>query len=370
MINMIFIVYGTRAELIKLSTLIKELRRRKAKFKTVDTGQHDNESLRKSLGLPEPNFHLGKSYRQSWARLEATFLTYPMASLLALFWGLKVFLKLARILSTGDLIVTHGNTMGVPLAIYAAKFSTRQPKLVHMESGLRGNTKSTKLLDFFYRVADSKSDILFTPFKSTEKNLRVADIGGKIILSGDVMKDVVEETLKIWPNIKIPRGGYVLANITRSVVDKHDARQLLHALSDSPLNVILIMNPVIKRRIERFHLGKLLNSERIKLMQPMDYPDFLHILKSSKGAVTDSTGVEEECAAMGKPCIVTTDFLQIAELAQSGVVKKTGCNYIGILSGLRKIKSGAWKIKNKDLLGSGSPTKRIASYLISLERSV
>lgn len=367
---MIFIIYGTRAELIKFSSLIRELKRKKADFKTVDIGQHDTRSLHKSLKLPKTDFHLGKSYKESWSKLEASFATYPMASLLALVWGFKVFIKLSGILSRGNVIVTHGNAMGVPLAIYATKFSPKKKKLVHMESGFRSNTSSARLLNFFYNFADKRSDILFTPFKSTQKNLRKGDIKGKIILSGDVMKDVVRDTLKIKSRTKKIKGDYIVANVTRSIINKHDATQLLHALSESPINIILIINSVIMKRIENYKLQKLLKSKRIKIISNMDYPDFLHMLKNSRGAITDSTGVQEECAVLGKPCIVTNDFVHIPELEDSGIVKKTGCNYIGILGGLRKIKNGRWKVKSKKLLGSGSPTKKIADYLISLERSI
>jgi UDP-N-acetylglucosamine 2-epimerase (non-hydrolysing) len=128
------------------------------------------------------------------------------------------------------------------------------------------------------------------------------------------------------------------------------------------------MNPVIKNRIEKFNLKKMLKSEKIKLMQTLDYPDFLHLIAKSRGVITDSTGVEEECAALGKPCIVTNDFLQIPELEQSGIAKVTGCNYIGILGNLRKINDRRWKIKNKNILGKENVTKMIADKIISLER--
>lgn len=366
---MIFIVYGTRAELIKFSTLIKELKSRKVDFKTVDIGQHENEKIRKSLGLPKPDFHLGSSYRKSWSRMEALVFTYPVAVILALVWGLKTFVKLAGILSRGDIVVTHGNAMGVPLAIYATKISGSGKKLVHMESGFRGNTASTKLLDFIYKLADSKCNILFTPYRSTESNLRAEGVDGKIVLSGDVMKDVVKETLKIKPRVRIPSGSYILANSTRSIVDKHDANHFLHALHDSPMKTVLILNPVISRRIERFGLAEMLKSDKIIQMPPVDYPDFLHLLKRSSGAITDSTGVEEECAALGKPCIVTNDFLQIPELENIGVTRKTGCNYIGILTGLRRIHSGRWKTKKATTMGAeGSPTKRIVDELLTHRR--
>jgi len=359
---MIYIVYGTRAELIKFSSLIRELKKRKVKFETIDTGQHNNKSLIKSLKLPEPDHHLGKSFRDKWSKLEASKSTYPLASVLALFWGLKTFVKLSRIISKGDIVVTHGNAMGVPLTIYASRLG----KIIHMESGFRGNTKTSRLDDMFYKFADKRSDILFTPYESTRKNLKSAKINGRIILSGDVMKDVVKDTLKIKSKIKKPKGIYILANITRSIITKHDAKQLLHAILDSPINIIFIMNPVIKNRVEKFGLKNLIKSDHVKIMNPVDYPDFLHLMKNSIGCITDSTGVEEECAILGKPCIVTTDFLQIKELEQEGIVKRSGCNYISILGNLKKIKNGKWKIKNKKILGKGSPTKIIANYLIKL----
>lgn len=366
---MLFIVYGTRAEIIKFSPLIRELGSRKIQFKTVDIGQHDNRSLIKSLRLPQPDYHLGGSFRPVWSKLEASFITYPAAAALALLWGFKVFVKLSSILSKGDIVVTHGNAMGVPLSIYASKMSMRRPKIVHMESGFRGGSKSARLLDFFYELADSKSDFLFVPFESARKNLRESEVGGKVVFSGDVMKEVVKETLKIKPKTKIPKGNYVVANITRSIFDKEDAKHVLHAMADSPIDVVLVMNPVIRKRIEKFGLEKMLKSSRIRKTDPMDYPDFLHMLSRSKGAITDSTGVEEECAALGKPCLVTNDFLQIPELERATVVKRVGCNYIGILGGLRKMSDGRWKIKQKGVLGKQNSTKFIADYLISIERS-
>lgn len=360
---MIYIVYGTRAELIKFSPLIRELKRRKAGFRTVDIGQHDNRATRESLGLPRPDFHFGRSYRSSWSGLEASALTYPAASLLALVWGTKVFFKMARLVSRGDVVVTHGNTIGVPPVILAARIGGGRK--VHMESGFRGGTRSSRLLDAIYKFADRNSDLLFTPYRSTESNLRKDGVSGKIVLTGDVMKDVVAAPAGRRAKVKIPKGRYVVANITRSIVDRSDARNILHALRDSPVNSVLIMNPVIARRVERFGLAGLLKSEKITTMGPLPHSDFLALLRRSSGALTDSTGVEEECAALGKPCIATTDFVQIRELESGGAVSRAGANYTAILSRLRKISGGRWKIKKGDVMGPGSPTRKIADHLIA-----
>ena len=63
---MIHLVYGTRAELIKFSPLIRGLKKKKISFKLIDTGDHDTRSLRQELKLPEPNYYFGKSPREMW----------------------------------------------------------------------------------------------------------------------------------------------------------------------------------------------------------------------------------------------------------------------------------------------------------------
>jgi UDP-N-acetylglucosamine 2-epimerase (non-hydrolysing) len=329
------------------------------------------------LGL-KPDVHLGKSYRSVWSRLEATPVTYPFAAALAMTWGLKVFLELSMKISKGDVVVTHGNTMGVPPTIMAAKiknlgFSVRKEggnTIVHMESGFRGNTRSSMFLDGVYKFADSSSGVLFTPFRSTEKNLRSEGVRGKVVVSGDIVRDVVKESLKRKPGIKVPKGKYVVANFTRSVVDKFNALHILEAFRDSPVDVFLVMNPVIEKRLKKFRLNWMTKLPRIKTMRPMDYPDFLHLLKGSMGAVTDSMGVQEECAVLNKPCIVTNDFIQISELEHFGVVRVKGTSYIGILRALKKIHAGRWKPARPDLIfGKGSPSKRMADLLLGMEAS-
>src|SRR5438093_13061725 len=100
---MIHLVYGTRAELIKFSPLIRGLKKKKISFKLIDTGDHDTRSLRQELKLPEPNYYFGKSPRETWSLA-----LFPFAVLLALLWGAYVFLRLAGIfLKEGKIIIYH-----------------------------------------------------------------------------------------------------------------------------------------------------------------------------------------------------------------------------------------------------------------------
>jgi len=325
---MIHIVYGTRAELIKLSPLISRLKKDKVEFKTIDTGQHDTSDLRKSLKLPKTNYHFGKSSRNKWSKLEANFLTQPFAVGLSLLWGAKVFTKLYRIFSKeGDVVVIHGNPMGVPVTVFSAKLNPKKIKLVHVESGLRGRTRRSFLLDWFYRIADHNSHILFVPFKTSENNLVREKVKGKIIYTGNIVKDVVQNTLKIKTRVKIPKNDYVLANFSRSILTKRDAKKIINSLTNSNKNILVVINPKIQKRLERFHLlDKLKTSEKIILLKNMKYPDFLHLLNNSIGVITDSNGVQEESYFLGKPCAITNDFVQHSELVWGTKIRVVGTN--------------------------------------------
>jgi UDP-N-acetylglucosamine 2-epimerase (non-hydrolysing) len=366
---MIHVVYGTRAELIKLSPVIRELKKRKLQFETVDLGQHDTEDLRKSLGMPKPHHSLGESYRDRWSRLESRIVTYPAAAALALAWGAKNFPRLVDIFSGSDLVVVHGNTMGVPLSIFAAKISgrgARKPKIMHVESGLRAGTKSSVLLDMFYNIAEKNSDILVTTSKVANRTL--GSSGKKVVHVGNFMKEIVDHATSKRPSFKIRDKKYVLVNSSRSIYSKSSAASLVNVMKTSGLKFYFIVNPVIKNRLRNYGMMKILRgSKNIVLLDPINHVDFIHALKNSLCVITDSNGVEEECAVMKKPCIVTNDFIQLPEIVDGGIAKVTGCDFLKISHELDMIKKGQGLYRtasrSKMVLSDGKATKRIVDFL-------
>ena len=341
---MIHIIYGTRAELIKMSGLIKELKRSKLDFNLIDTGQHDTEKLRKSLNLPKPHHSFGKSYRNKWSSLESRFLTYPVAVVLAATWGMKTFFKMKKVLRKSDLVIVHGNTMGVPLTIYASKlnrFSGSTPRILHLESGMRGNSKSSGLLDMFRKIGENNSDILVTTTNSSKNNLNKIGLGRKTKHVGNLLDDVVKQNLSKKPKVKIRDKNYVLVSTIRSIVKKKSAEELLKTVIGSREKFYIVVSPVIEKRLSNFGLLRILKRQNnVKLLKPMNYVDFLHAMKNSSCVITDSEGVVEEASLVKTPCIVTNDFMQTPELTKLGVAKLTGWDAHEILYELFLLKKG------------------------------
>ncbi|MDP7141469.1 MAG: UDP-N-acetylglucosamine 2-epimerase, partial [Candidatus Woesearchaeota archaeon] len=184
---MIFLILGTRSEVIKLSSLIRELIKRKITFKTIHTGQHDTLNLMKSLELPEPDYYLGKSLRKQWSKSR-------IAPILALIWGASVFLKLRKIFQRDKpgIILYNGNTMAVPLACFAARsILFYKPLLVHRESGLRANSIRGGWLDPLRKTGEYFGNILFTPSKQALISLKNQYNNKKIVYTGDAKFEII-----------------------------------------------------------------------------------------------------------------------------------------------------------------------------------
>ena len=64
--------------------------------------------------------------------------------------------------------------------------------------------------------------------------------------------------------------------------------------------------------------------ERIHLLDPLDYADFLGLMKTAWLIVSDSGGVQEEAPSLGKPLLVLRENTERPEAIRSGISKLVG----------------------------------------------
>ena len=79
-------------------------------------------------------------------------------------------------------------------------------------------------------------------------------------------------------------------------------------------------NPNVKNIANEILGGR----ERIHLLEPLDYSDFLAIMKSAWLILSDSGGVQEEAPSLGKPLLVLRENTERPEAIRSGVAKLVG----------------------------------------------
>ena len=63
---------------------------------------------------------------------------------------------------------------------------------------------------------------------------------------------------------------------------------------------------------------------RIHLIDPLGYPDFIHLLSQAWLIVSDSGGVQEEAPTLGKPVLILRENTERPEAVECGVARLVG----------------------------------------------
>lgn len=89
---------------------------------------------------------------------------------------------------------------------------------------------------------------------------------------------------------------------------------------DTALVVPVHPNPTVKECLHQ----ELSGNDRIALIEPLDYACFLRLLQAAWLIVSDSGGIQEEVASLGKPLLVIRSKTERPEAIEAGVAKLAG----------------------------------------------
>ena len=365
------VVLSTRPEIIKLSPLIKKFKIQKNQFYLINTNQHTLNKMSKVFF----NFFKisGKIYN-----------IYPNKKSQASFFSESVrsIEKILKINKPNFLIVQGDTNTGLAGCL-AASFINRnlehkdKIKIVHIESGLR-SFDDTMPEEINRKLIDQMSDILFPPTKFDFNNLQKDNClkSKKIYIVGNTITDVLREYLplanksKILEKLKIKKKNYFLVTLHRpeSVDIKKNLSSLLKTLKilnkkyDCP--IIFPIHPRTKNNMKKL---KLSFDKKIKIIEPLEYLEFLKLMKDSKLILSDSGGIQEEASILGVPCVTlrTSTERQITLLRKVNIM--TGYNRNKILKAVKTFHNKNIK-KIKDF-GAGNVTNKIYKKLIILRKS-
>jgi UDP-N-acetylglucosamine 2-epimerase (non-hydrolysing) len=132
-------------------------------------------------------------------------------------------------------------------------------------------------------------------------------------------------------------------------------------------NVCLIFpvhpNPNVRKVTKKM----LENRERIFLLPPLDYIDFVALMKKSWIIVSDSGGVQEEAPSMGKPLLVLRENTERPEAVEARIAKLVG----GDPKNLKRMLEENYAVETwirsvreiKNPFGDGRAAKRIVKII-------
>jgi UDP-N-acetylglucosamine 2-epimerase (non-hydrolysing) len=356
-------VVGARPNLVKIFSLLKELKRYfKIKSILVHTGQHYSKEMSdiffKDLSLPKPDIYLGVG---SGTHAQQTS---------------KIMMRLEKVLikERPDLAVVVGDVNST-LAAAITCVKLRIP-VAHIEAGLRSFDR-TMPEEINRILTDCISSYLFAPSDEAVENLRNEGIDKKkIFFVGNIMIDSLillkdkSEKSRILDILNLKKKKYAVLTLHRpsNVDNKVVFNNILDALNSIQrhIKVIFPIHPRTKKMLRKFNLEKKLKRfENVILSNPLGYLDFMKLIRHSKFVMTDSGGIQEETTILKVPC------LTLRPNTERPVTVTLGTNIV-INNNPRRLIKFATKIIdnqiNKDTsfpkFWDGRTAQRIASILL------
>ena len=315
-------IFGTRPEAIKMAPLFHKLKERGVDVKVIATAQH-REMLDQVLSLfsVQTDYDLNvMKHRQSLAGLTARLCDAID----------NVFKQ-----ETFNWILTQGDTTSTFVGSLIA-FYHKIP-VAHVEAGLR----SFNRLDPFpeevnRRMASQLATLHFAPTEEAKENLLKDNIDKKgIIVTGNTVIDALlwiinqksKELDEIIEKYSLKDQKYILMTMHRR--ENHGTRmsntmkgikKLIKQYPDYQLIFPVHYNPAVRDVVEK----ELKGIDHIRLTDPLEYLDFVALMRDCMFIISDSGGVQEEAPSLGKPVLVLRETTERPEAIHSGVAKLIG----------------------------------------------
>ena len=305
-------IFGTRPEIIRLSLILKILDQHCEHF-TVHTGQNYQESLSdifiKDLGVRTPDEHFG---------IKSKTFGEQIGQILQKTDDVLEKYKPERLLILGD-------TNSALSAIVAAR---RGIPVFHMEAGNRCFDERVPE-EINRRIIDHSSTVLMPYTQRSKENLVHEGIEReRILVTGNPIKEVLDafseeiETSPAFEKFNVREFEYFLVTLHRSEnVDKPERlnkifQGLLGVAEKFGRKILVSAHPRTAEKIAGFRIS--LPKEKIILVKPFGFFDFVKLEKNALAVLTDSGTVQEECAIFGVPNVTLRDVTERPETIESG----------------------------------------------------
>ena len=363
----ILTIFGTRPEAIKMAPLVLHMSQN-LDVKVCVTGQH-REMLDQVLDLFKiiPDFDLGlMKQNQNLANLTGDILN-----------GVTQILQYEKF----DWVLIQGDTTSSMAGAMAA-FYHKIP-VGHVEAGLRTYDLESPFPEELNRQFTSKMACLhFAPTAESKHNLLKEGFSeNNISITGNTVIDALKWVLKHSApiNLALPFDlqqfriilvtGHRRENFGEGFRKICEAlREIAHQKPDVQIVFPVHLNPNLREPVYSI-LSRIPN---LHLLEPLEYSQFVHLMKNSTLILTDSGGVQEEAPSLGKPVLVMRDKTERPEAEKVGTVKLVGVNRDTIIDETMCLLNNTEAYRKMayahNPYGDGTASKKIMEALINYEK--
>jgi UDP-GlcNAc3NAcA epimerase len=323
----------------------------------IHTGQHYDYELSdiffKELNIPEPDYNLNVGSSS------------PMVQIGDMIKGLeKIFTT-----SHFDLVIVYGyinSTFAGALAAVRTGI-----KVAHIEAGLRSFDR--RMPEEINRLlTDQLSDHLFAPTKKAVENLAREHVYGKVIYSGDINLEILNEAVRlserspILEDLGLQPGTYTLFTMHRAENTLYEDTLVSVLQAFEILSEVQIVFPIHPRTRKILQQKKLLRRlekcKNLTLIKPLGYIDFVKLMHNAHKIITDSGAIQKESYLLQVPCITIRENTEWEETVKVGWNVLTGTNTERIIKAVR-----SWQptTSNEPIFGNANTFKIVRDSIIS-----
>ena len=276
-----------------------------------------------------------------------------------------------------DAMLVQGDTATVCFSALVA-FLERGPRVGHVEAGLRSHRRDSPFPEeMFRRVADLLSDWRFAPTPGAAANLlREATPPDSVHVTGNTVVDALLDVASRPGEPRDPALAEILAGGRRLVLLTAHRREsfgaplgrvfgAVRALADARDDITVLYpvhpNPNVSGPAREMLSGH----PRVRLTDPLAYPDFVRALERAALVLTDSGGIQEEAPTFGTPVLVLREVTERPEGIDAGAVELVGTDPAAILSRSLAVLSRPGATPGPNPHGDGRAGERIADIVVS-----
>jgi UDP-N-acetylglucosamine 2-epimerase (non-hydrolysing) len=323
-------IVGTRPEAIKMAPVVRELVRRSDRFDCtlVATSQH-----RQLLDMTLADLGLRTDYDLDLMRPGQRLADFAALALVAVTETLQTLCP--------HMLLVQGDTTSVAAGALAAFY--RRVPVGHIEAGLRSFDRTQPFPEETNRrIAALVADLHFAPTEVARRNLLAEGVDdASIAVTGNTVVDALrmmrrDATPTDSRVAEIVRQPGTLLLVTTHRRENHGAplrelcsalKEIAHTHPEVRMALPVHPNPSV-RAVVREILG---GEPNIHLIDPVTHSDFHHLLQRCYFVLSDSGGVQEEAATLGKPILILRDVTERPEVVTSGVGRLVGTSRVRIV---------------------------------------
>jgi UDP-N-acetylglucosamine 2-epimerase (non-hydrolysing) len=368
------VIFGTRPEAIKLFPVIDAVTRYSDMRTEVLVSAQHRQMLDQVLAISGimPDYDLD--------------LMQPGQSLDTL--TARLLEAIGSVLDTAkpDRVIVQGDTATAMVGALAAYY--RKIPVSHVEAGLRSRDIYQPWPEEVNRkIIGTIADQHFAPTAVAAEALRSEAVpANRVFVTGNTVIDALHwVTKRIVENPSLPNrlaplearflGRKIIGitthrreNFGNSMGNIAAAIAVIAARDDVACIFPVHMNPNVRAIMD----AALRNLPNVALIEPLDYPNFAHLLSISHIILTDSGGVQEEAPALGKPVLVLRDTTERPEGITACTAKLIGTDKHRIISEVSNILNDdaaySAMARAHNPFGDGYASQRIAEIVWNARR--